>query len=115
METSAFATRFGWATNVVRHGFEHAYANGCSYCHRAYAAMAHGLSDITIDICNRMLPPDFETNTKFCCQTCNREKGSMASELWARKLRCWAQYEQKAHIRAARATYGLPLFDCLAA
>lgn len=114
MPTTDFATRFGWAANIVFHGFEHAYLNGCAYCHRLFGSMGHGLSDITIDICNRNDEPHFETNTKFCCQTCNREKGSMPPHLWARKLRCWEQYEQNKLERAMRATWGLPLFDCFA-
>lgn len=113
MPAPAFATRFGWAVNVVQHGFEHAYANGCSYCHRPFASMGHGFSDITIDICNRDDEPHFETNTKFCCQTCNREKGTMPPHLWARKLRAWQRYEQNKLQRAMRATFGLPLFDCV--
>ena len=115
IDVGTFVDRFGWETEVVRHGFEHAYTNGCPYCHRPYAGMGHGLYDITIDICDPRSAPHFETNTKFCCQTCNREKGTMPPDLWARKLRCWAIAERADLERLKRETFGLPLFDLVCA
>ncbi len=42
--------------------------------------MGHGLADLTLDIQDPTRPPHYCTNTKWCCQTCNRDKGPMSPE-----------------------------------
>jgi hypothetical protein len=68
-------TVYGWDPNRLAHDAEFQYGNGCNYCGHAYQDMGHGLSDITLDIMDRTQPPYYRTNTKWCCQTCNRKKG----------------------------------------
>lgn len=71
---------YGWEPQRLAHDAEHQYANGCSYCTEQYSGMGHGLSDITLDIQDRNRPPYYCTNTKWCCQSCNRKKGVMTPE-----------------------------------
>lgn len=72
--------QYGWEASLLAHEAEHAYGNGCSYCNHPYLEMGHGLADITLDIIDRGKPPYYRTNTKWCCQTCNRKKGVMTPE-----------------------------------
>lgn len=67
--------RYGWDPARLAHDAEFQYGNGCSYCGHQYVAMGHGLADITLDIMDRAQAPYYRTNTKWCCQTCNRKKG----------------------------------------
>jgi hypothetical protein len=68
-------SRYGWDVGRLAQDAEHAYRNGCPYCHRLFKEMTHGLSDITLDIVDPGGDPYYSTNTKWVCQTCNREKG----------------------------------------
>lgn len=72
--------RYGWDPKRLAHDAEHQYGNGCNYCGEQYQAMGHGLGDITLDVMDRDRSPYYRTNTKWCCQTCNRKKGAMAPE-----------------------------------
>jgi hypothetical protein len=69
--------RFGWDAARLAHDAEFQYRNGCNYCTELYAGMGHGLADITLDVQDPEKPPYYLTNTKWCCQTCNRKKGRM--------------------------------------
>jgi hypothetical protein len=71
---------YGWDPARLAHDAEHQYGNGCNYCGHRYADMGHGLSDITLDVMDRAKPPYYRTNTKWCCQTCNRQKGDKTPE-----------------------------------
>jgi hypothetical protein len=73
--------------------------------------MSHGLSDITLDICDPTIEPYYMTNTKWVCQTCNREKARTPPDKWGAKLVYWKQWaQQQAKIARDRLT-GLPLFQ----
>jgi 5-methylcytosine-specific restriction endonuclease McrA len=72
--------RYGWEPERLAHDAEFQYGNGCNYCGHQYSEMGHGLGDITLDVVDRNKPPYYRTNTKWCCQTCNRKKGVMAPE-----------------------------------
>jgi hypothetical protein len=85
--------RYGWLQEQLAHDAEFQYANGCSYCHHPYAAMGHGSADITIDIFDPRLPPDYGTNTRWCCPTCQRRKGLLTPEQWAIKQRIYRHWE----------------------
>jgi hypothetical protein len=110
-----FASRFGWVAERIAHDMEHAYGNGCTYCHRLYRSMKNGPSDITVDIVNRDEEPYYVTNTKLCCQTCNKEKGKTPPHLWARKLLAWARWEAHQKLLKIDQTVGLPIFEFLKA
>lgn len=91
----------GWDAERLAHDAEFQYGNGCNYCGHAYRDMGHGLADITLDIVDRSQPPHYRTNTRWCCQTCNRKKGDKGPawfeadrqiyELWKRWRRLPAQ------------------------
>lgn len=66
---------YGWDVAQLSHDAKFQYHNGCNYCGHSYGDMGHGLADITLDVIDRSLPPYYRTNTKWCCQTCNRKKG----------------------------------------
>src|SRR5262249_44231693 len=106
-----FCEQFGWNIDQLKHDINHASKNGCPYCHRQFATMGHGLSDITIDIINPKTDPLYTTNTKIICQTCNREKGRTPPEIWAHKLICWARWEKQEELRKKNPMAGCPLWD----
>jgi hypothetical protein len=85
--------RHGWTTVQMAHDAEFQYANGCSYCHHPYTAMGHGVADITLDIFDPRLPPDYSTNTRWCCMTCQRRKGLLPPDKWAAKQRVYREWE----------------------
>lgn len=72
--------QYGWEPGRLAHDAEHQYGNGCNYCGSQYQAMGHGLADITLDVVDRGRPPYYRTNTKWCCNTCNRKKGVLSPE-----------------------------------
>jgi hypothetical protein len=84
--------------------------NTCAYCWEKYERMGHGLSDITLDVIDREREPYYRTNTRWCCQTCNREKASLPPWLWERRLIVWPLYMRWREGVLASPTHGLPLF-----
>jgi hypothetical protein len=80
---------FGWTVDRMMHEAQHAYANGCSYCGASFAAMGHGLHDLTLDIVNPQDPPYYITNTRWVCQTCNRQKSKTSAKDWSAKRAAW--------------------------
>src|SRR5262249_56891015 len=85
--------RYGWTPDQMAHDAEFQYGNGCSYCHHPYAAMGHGVADITLDIFDPRLPPDYAANTRWCCMTCQRRKGILPPDRWAAKQRVYREWE----------------------
>jgi len=86
--------RYGWTVSNMLHDAQHAYKNGCPYCHRNFAAMGHGLNDVTLDIVDRDKAPFYVTNAKWVCPTCNKEKSTMTPEEWAARLANWALWNR---------------------
>jgi len=109
MKPADFARRYGWDIERLIYDIIHGHENTCPYCSVRYEVMGHGLDDMTLDIVDCEREPYYRTNAKWCCQTCNREKQTMTSEMWARRLIFWKEY--KAHIEAIRMdqTHGLLL------
>lgn len=91
--TKEFVRLYGWDAPRVAHILAHAFDNTCPYCRDPYAAMPNPQWQVTMDIIDPEKLPFLETNTQPCCQTCNREKSNTPPELWARKLRAWAEWE----------------------
>jgi hypothetical protein len=87
-------SRYGWIPVQLTHDAEFQYDNGCSYCHHPYVDMGHGVADITLDIFDPRLPPDYGTNTRWCCMTCQRRKGLLTPEKWAAKQRIYRAWER---------------------
>jgi hypothetical protein len=73
--------------------------------------MGHGLADITLDVIDPAAAPYYGTNTKWACQTCNREKGTTPPALWGAKLNAWRQWEKWQEKLKRNSLSGLPLFD----
>jgi hypothetical protein len=92
--TKEFIRLYGWDNRRVAHILKHAFDNTCPYCRDPYANMPNSQWQVTMDILDPQKEPFLETNTQPCCQTCNREKSNTSPELWARKLRCWADWER---------------------
>lgn len=72
---------YGWDPQQLAGDAERQYAIGCSYCPREFA----GPFDITLDVVDRSRDPYYLTNTKWCCQACNRDKGAMSPEAFEAK------------------------------
>jgi len=86
---------YGWVFDRMLHEAQHVYANGCQYCGEPFAAMGHGLTDLTLDIFDPVLPPYYPANIRWVCATCNREKSRTPPNQWAAKLACWAKWEHQ--------------------
>jgi hypothetical protein len=110
MTPTDFAKRYGWNTDRMVYDIMHGHMNTCTYCWEKYERMGHGLSDITLDVIHRDREPYYRTNTKWCCQTCNREKATLLPELWERRLIVWPLYMRWREGVLANPTHGLPLF-----
>ena len=55
--------------------------------------MGHGLADITLDIIDRSQPPYYRTNTKWCCQSCNRKKSARTPEFFEQDRQVYELWE----------------------
>jgi hypothetical protein len=97
--TKEFVRLYGWDNRRVAHILKHAFDNTCPYCRDPYANMPNPQWQVTMDILDPQRAPFLETNTQPCCQTCNREKSNTPPELWARKLRAWAEWEHHQRTR----------------
>jgi 5-methylcytosine-specific restriction endonuclease McrA len=80
IDKNDLVTRYGWEPERLAHDAEFQYGNGCTYCGEKYAEMGHGMGDITLDVLRRDEAPYYRTNTNWCCQTCNRKKGTTTPE-----------------------------------
>lgn len=89
-----FALKFGWDVKRIAHEMEHAYGNGCSECGLPYEPMGHGPADITVDIWDPRLPPEYGVNTRLICSTDNQQKGDLIPELWAVKKALWRRWKK---------------------
>lgn len=76
----------GWEDGPMVEAMRRAFAHVCDYCGDAYANMGNGYADVTIDIVDRDKAPFWGVNTKICCASCNREKGTMGVDAWGRRL-----------------------------
>lgn len=90
-----FAKKFGWNLDQMAHDINHAYSNGCSYCHEPYSKMGNGLSDLTLDIRYPDLLPYYETNTCWACATCNQLKQRTPPDLWGQILQDWKVWQER--------------------
>lgn len=86
---------YGWEPERLAHDAEYQYGNGCNYCGGKYRDMGHGLSDITLDVVDRDKPPYYRTNTRWCCQTCNRKKGTMEPEEFELDRQMWETWRRQ--------------------
>jgi hypothetical protein len=83
-------TIYGWDPQILAQDAEHQYAGRCNYCRDPYI----GLADITLDIQDRQRKPYYCTNTKWCCQGCNRDKGVMTPEEFEARRQIRALWKQ---------------------
>ena len=81
-----FAERYGWDIGKMAHEVEHAYANGCPYCHGKFGEMGNGPRDITLDVIDPTRPPYYRTNCRWVCSTCNSAKCSTPPHLFGARL-----------------------------
>ena len=93
--------RYGWDPERLAHDAQYQYGNGCNYCGGSYAGMGHGLADITLDIIDRDRPPYYRSNTKWCCQTCNRKKGAMTPEAFEADRQMWELWRRQCELAEA--------------
>jgi hypothetical protein len=93
--------RYGWEPTRLAHDAEFQYGNGCNYCGGEYAVMGHGLADITLDIQDPDKAPYYRTNTKWCCQTCNRKKGRLSPDEFEADRQMWAAWDRARQLAEA--------------
>lgn len=87
--------RFGWRISQIAHDMVHAFANGCPYCYQLFGAMPNGPRDLELDIVDRAKPPDYRTNVRYCCATCNRQKARTPAHLWGLKQTMWDRWRAR--------------------
>lgn len=109
-DRTEFAGRFGWQINRMVHDLEHTYDNWCQ-CGAKFKEMGHGLSDITLDICDPRLPPFYSSNSRWICATCNRKKALTPPEEWGAQIVYEQQWRAQMTKIAENPFAGLPLFD----
>ena len=109
LSTDEFSDRFVWRIERIAHDMSHAFENTCNYCWKPYGEMPNGHWNVTVDIYDRGADP-FYSNTRICCQTCNREKGQMTPEQWARRLQYWQEKRDHDQKFPRMRQPGLPLF-----
>jgi 5-methylcytosine-specific restriction endonuclease McrA len=90
--------RYGWEPARLAHDAEYQYDNGCNYCGYPYRDMGHGLYDITLDIQDRDKSPYYRTNTKWCCQTCNRKKGTMTPDAFEQDRQVYETWKRQREV-----------------
>ncbi len=113
--TEEFIERFSWYIDQIAHDIEHAYKNGCAYCHELFSGMGNGLVDVTLDIINPKEPPYYKTNTKWVCNTCNNAKKGKSPQEWEERMysyKLWKKQQEKLNHNPYA---GLPMFDMLQA
>jgi len=98
--------RYGWDIDRMAHDLLHTHENTCPYCWQPFSEMEHGLADVTLDVVDPDAEPHYRTNTRWCCASCNREKGRTPPHDWAVKLACWERWRQRPPMAAQ-----LGLFD----
>lgn len=54
--TTELIETFGWKIADMAHDIEHAFANGCPYCRKAFRTMAGQLHAVTLDIVDPRKP-----------------------------------------------------------
>lgn len=86
MTAQSLETNYGWRSVDMAHDLERASTTICPYCRDPFTSMGHGLRDITLDIVNPDLPPDYRTNCRWVCSTCNSAKQRMPPDLWGEYL-----------------------------
>jgi hypothetical protein len=81
------ADTYGWTDERLVRDMQH--AEWCCYCEKAFSEMPNGMQDITVDIHDRDALPEYKTNTRIICQTCNRLKGMVTPADWAAVQLAW--------------------------
>ena len=94
-------TRYGWDPHRLAHDAEFQYNNGCNYCGGQYQDMGHGLSDISLDIVDPSAAPYYRTNSKWCCQTCNRKKSNRGPDWFEGDRQVWELHTLAQRLTAA--------------
>jgi hypothetical protein len=95
-----FVRIYGWVPARVAHIMEHAHDNTCVYCTDLYMGMPNSEWQVTMDVIDPKKQPFLTTNVQPCCQSCNRGKSNTDPEVWARKLRAWAQWKERQKVLA---------------
>lgn len=110
MRATEFGKKYGWNIKHMLHDLKHTAGNGCMDCRKSFESMGHGLQDVSIDITDRTKEPFYGVNTRWICQSCNRLKGSLPPDRWARKLINWKKWNDIQEKLKTDQTYGLPLW-----
>jgi len=108
-----FTDRYGWDPDRMAGDLSHAMLGSCCYCEVPYSIMGNGLADLTFDVVDTSKSPNYRTNVRICCRTCNSQKSSMSPEAWEVRLLCWKRYREHCQRLSKDPLADLPLFQCL--
>jgi hypothetical protein len=73
---TVLADTYGWTDDRLARDMQNTEL--CCYCEHRFSDMPNGMADITIDIHDRDAVPEYKTNTRIICVTCNRLKGTLS-------------------------------------
>ena len=104
---------YGWDIPQMAHDIDHSFKNGCPYCRKKFADMEGGLHSVSLDIINPVSPPYYETNVRWVCLTCNKEKQRTPPDIWGARLQDWKHWRERKTSMELNPFFGLPMFDDL--
>jgi len=113
MASRQFIEKYGWNTNQMAHDIKRSAEGNCPYCHNPFMQTGHILRNITIDIVNPKLPPDYTTNTKWICMMCNTTKQRRSPEDWERYLKYCKEWEKRPESLRLNPVAKFPFWDII--
>lgn len=104
---------YGWDISQMAHDIAHSFKNGCPYCRNKFSDMEGGLHSVSLDIVNPVSPPYYETNVRWVCLTCNKEKQRTPPDVWGARLQDWKHWREWQTSIESNPYIGLPLLQGL--
>jgi hypothetical protein len=85
--------RHEWTDANIVKALRRAWEEECPDCTMAYKEMKGGMAEMTVDVIDRRLPPDWLTNCRIICRDDNSAKGKMPPEEWALHKAVWRMWK----------------------
>lgn len=113
MTMREFIEKYGWDTKQMVHDIKHSAEGVCPYCHEPFMRTGDILRNITIDIVNPDLPPDYRSNTKRVCMMCNTTKQRRSLEWWERYLKYTDEWAKQSKSLRLNTVPRFPFYDVI--
>lgn len=93
LPVKALEQSYGWKISRMVDDALHALNHPCLDCDSPIIA-GSGLQDLNLDIINPQDPPDYGTNVRWICHTCNLEKSKTPAARWNVRRRVWKRWRE---------------------